>query len=195
MSSYRVYEGYINEYLDKASQHLNESSLMNGPHKTVNVNIAEEFLNKAASGLADLQNMMVIVPTNEKQYISKQIASMTNRYKEIQGQIGETKNRQILVGNRSKNEGEIASTENINQTIASLQESEQIGKGILSSLGSQKEKLLSTHNNLHGIEISVDDSTEVVNRMGKTQNCNMIVMWSVVALLVLAILLVIVLSF
>ncbi|GFZ05447.1 vesicle transport v-SNARE family protein [Actinidia rufa] len=89
------------------------------------------------------------------------------------------------------------STERLNQSSDRIKESrrtmletEDLGISILHDLHQQRETLLHSHKKLHGVDDAIDKSKKVLTSMSRRMSSNKLIVGSIIAALVLAIILV-----
>ncbi|XP_057493068.1 vesicle transport v-SNARE 12 [Actinidia eriantha] len=89
------------------------------------------------------------------------------------------------------------STERLNQSSDRIKESrrtmletEDLGVSILQDLHQQRETLLHSHKKLHGVDDAIDKSKKVLTSMSRRMSRNKLIVGSIIAALVLAIILV-----
>ena len=187
MKSFEFYESHSQSCIDSAMSKLNSSSEFAGQQKLDKINEAQDYLLKAQEGIAELQNGIILLPTNERTASQRRLQLLQNRVKEIEDLISNAKQRQRLLGHSQDLKTNAAADESMRQTINSLSEGTEIGKGILASLSTHREKLVNAHSNLNQMSTSVGSSTTIVNRMESVQRNNKIIMWIVIILLIGAI--------
>ena len=187
MKSFEFYESHSQSCIDSAMSKLNSSSEFAGQQKLDKINEAQDHLLQAQEGIAELQNGIILLPTNERTTSQRRLQLLQNRVKEIEDLISNAKQRQRLLGHYQDLKTNVAADESMRQTINSLSEGTVIGKGILASLSTHREKLMNAHSNLNQMSTSVGSSTTIVNRMESVQRNNKIIMWIVIILLIGAI--------
>ena len=187
MKSFEFYESHSQSCIDSAMSKLNSSSEFAGQQKLDKINEAQDHLLQAQEGIAELQNGIILLPTNERTTSQRRLQLLQNRVKEIEDLISNAKQRQRLLGHYQDLKTNVAADESMRQTINSLSEGTEIGKGILASLSTHREKLMNAHSNLNQMSTSVGSSTTIVNRMESVQRNNKIIMWIVIILLIGAI--------
>ncbi|GFY88478.1 vesicle transport v-SNARE family protein [Actinidia rufa] len=94
------------------------------------------------------------------------------------------------------------STERLNQSSDRIKESrrtmletEDLGVSILQDLHQQRETLLHSHKKLHGVDDAIDKSKKVLTSMSRRMSRNKLIVGSIIAALVLAIILVLYFKF
>ncbi|PSS28762.1 Vesicle transport v-SNARE like [Actinidia chinensis var. chinensis] len=94
------------------------------------------------------------------------------------------------------------STERLNQSSDRIKESrrtmletEDLGVSILQDLHQQRETLLHSHKKLHGVDDAIDKSKKVLTSMSRRMSRNKLIVGSIIAALVLAIVLVLYFKF
>jgi len=187
MKSFEFYESHSQSCIDSAMSKLNSSSEFAGQQKLDKIKEAQDYLLQAQEGIAELQNGIILLPTNERTASQRRLQLLQNRVKEIEDLISNAKQRQRLLGHSQDLKTNAAADESMRQTINSLSEGTEIGKGILASLSTHREKLVNAHSNLNQMSTSVGSSTTIVNRMESVQRNNKIIMWIVIILLIGAI--------
>ena len=194
-SSYEFYENQIQDLINESMTKINLSSEKNGIQKENLINEAKELILNAKSGLNDLQNQYILLSTNEKSSANRRFLLFKTRISEIELLIENNFNRQKLFGNNNDINLNNEINRSLNDTNSTLNEATEVGKGILNSLSSQREKLLNAQNNLNEMGSSVSDTSKIVDKMETTQKKNLLIMWSVIILLIIIILFIIYLNF
>ncbi|KAE9453957.1 hypothetical protein RHGRI_034562 [Rhododendron griersonianum] len=89
------------------------------------------------------------------------------------------------------------STERLNQSSDRIMESrrtmletEEVGVSILQDLHHQRDSLLHSHKKLHGVDDAIDKSKKILTAMSRRMSRNKLIVGSVIAALVLAIILI-----
>ncbi|KAI8528524.1 hypothetical protein RHMOL_Rhmol12G0155000 [Rhododendron molle] len=89
------------------------------------------------------------------------------------------------------------STERLNQSSDRIMESrrtmletEELGVSILEDLHHQRDSLLHSHKKLHGVDDAIDKSKKILTAMSRRMSRNKLIVGSVIAALVLAIILI-----
>ena len=193
--SLEFYESHIQTSIDYAQNKINLSFEVFGQQKLELIEESEKEIKNAKIGLTELTNQIILLNTNERIIIQRKLQLFQSRINEIEQLILNNKSRSKLFGQNIDVKSSITIDESIKNTVNSLNETNDIGKGILSTLDDQKKKLLNAHGNLLNMGESVQTTTSIVNKMEKTQKSNKIIMYSIICLLIFAILFIIYLSF
>ncbi|GMI67386.1 vesicle transport V-snare 13 [Hibiscus trionum] len=82
------------------------------------------------------------------------------------------------------------STERIKESKRTVLETEELGVSILQDLHQQRQSLLHAHSTLHEADDNISRSKRLLTTMSRRMNRNKIIIWSVIGVLVIAILLV-----
>ena len=189
-STFEFYKTTIQSSLNEAN------SLLNSPQfnqSNLSIQDVQQRINQAKAALIELNNVVVLLSANEQAEAKRQISHFRSQIHQIQEQLqtqanySYSQNRQELL--RGSYDLQNVATDDHNIAVASqnFNETIDIGKNILSNLGSQKEKLLDTMNKTDMINGSVGSSSRLVAKMMKIQKQNKYIMWAVVILLVMGI--------
>ncbi|KAH0795323.1 Vesicle transport v-SNARE protein [Histomonas meleagridis] len=185
--SFDFYEGHVQSCLEEARNLINSSQIKDNPR---NIELARTKLDNAKSASEELQREIFLLPTNDR-------ASAQRRYQQLKEQIASIEdsfqsliNRQQLLGNNYDLHKAASVDYSLSKAAQYGEESIEIGKGVLSNLSQQREKLLHGMENVDAIRNSVHNSSSIVNGMHAIQRQNKMIMWGIVVLLVLAILLI-----
>ncbi|PSR88431.1 Vesicle transport v-SNARE like [Actinidia chinensis var. chinensis] len=82
------------------------------------------------------------------------------------------------------------SSDRIKESRRTMLEIEDLGISILQDLHQQRETLLHSHKKLHGVDDAIDKSKKVLTSMSRRMSSNKLIVGSIIAALVLAIILV-----
>lgn len=82
------------------------------------------------------------------------------------------------------------SSDRITESRRTVLETEELGVSILQDLHQQRETLLHSHNKLHGVDDAIDKSKKILTSMSRRMSRNKLVVGSIIAALVLAIILI-----
>jgi len=82
------------------------------------------------------------------------------------------------------------SSDRITESRRTMLETEELGVSILQDLHQQRETLLHSHNKLHGVDDAIDKSKKILTSMSRRMSRNKLVVGSIIAALVLAIILI-----
>ncbi|XAR65223.1 hypothetical protein NMG60_11009269 [Bertholletia excelsa] len=82
------------------------------------------------------------------------------------------------------------SSERIKESQRTMLETEELGVSILQDLHQQRETLLHSHNKLHGVDDAIDKSKKILTAMSRRMSRNKLIVGSIIAVLVLAIILI-----
>jgi vesicle transport through interaction with t-SNAREs protein 1 len=82
------------------------------------------------------------------------------------------------------------SSDRITESRRTMLETEEVGVSILQDLHQQRETLLHSHNKLHGVDDAIDKSKKILTSMSRRMSRNKLVVGSIIAALVLAIILI-----
>lgn len=82
------------------------------------------------------------------------------------------------------------SSDRITESRRTMLETEELGVSILQDLHQQRETLLHSHNKLHGVDDAIDISKKILTSMSRRMSRNKLVVGSIIAALVLAIILI-----
>ncbi|KAH7857850.1 hypothetical protein Vadar_017113 [Vaccinium darrowii] len=82
------------------------------------------------------------------------------------------------------------SSDRITESRRTVLETEELGVSILQDLHQQRETLLHSHNKLHGVDDAIDKSKRILTSMSRRMSRNKLVVGSIIAALVLAIILI-----
>ncbi|EAY14985.1 Vesicle transport v-SNARE protein [Trichomonas vaginalis G3] len=160
--------------------------------------VIEDMLNKisgAKDALTELENEIILVTTNEKYEYQKLVQNYKTEISNLEDKLKTTQKRVALLANAKVTDRERQAAVSLNETQAVMSQTVDIGNGILTSLRDQRTKLLNTHQHVHEIDATVDDTGNIVSRMFKRQNKNKLITYGVVGLLILGILLILYLKF
>lgn len=182
-SSFEFYKTTIQTCLDEASSLINEASVNHSQQKLQD---ARQKVDQAKAATDELKREIFLLPTNDKAEAQRQFQKFVEQINRIENSFNSI-NRQELIGGSydlrraaSDDHNLAIASQNFNDTI-------EIGHGILTNLGNQKDKLIGTMSKTDQINTSVGSTSRLVGKMMKTQRQNKLIMWAVVALLVIAI--------
>lgn len=82
------------------------------------------------------------------------------------------------------------SSDRITESRRTMLETEDLGVSILQDLHQQRETLLHSHNKLHGVDDAIDKSKKILTAMSRRMSRNKLIIGSIIAALVLAIILI-----
>lgn len=82
------------------------------------------------------------------------------------------------------------SSDRITESRRTMLETEDLGVSILQDLHQQRETLLHSHNKLHGVDDAIDKSKKILTAMSRRMSRNKLIVGSIIAALVLAIILI-----
>ena len=191
------YESLAQQSLEQANSLINESSSHTGQTKIDMLNEAMRKSEETQNYLGEMQNLMILLPTNEKVQVQRRVQLLTTRIKEVEGRIETNKQRVKLLSNVSLdplNNSE-SQTESLSRTQNAIGSACEIGTGILSSLRDQHDKLSNAMNNAKGVIASVANSATHVSNMERVARQNKIIVYTVIGLLVAGILLLLYIKF
>lgn len=182
-SSFEFYKSTIQTCIDEANSLLNAGQMNYSPQK---LQEARQKVEQAKAAIDELKREIYLLPTNDKAEAQRQFQKFMEQISRLEEGFN-SYNRQELIG--GSYDLRRAATDDQNLAIASqnFNDTIEIGHGILSNLGNQKETLLGTMNKTDQINSSVGSTSRLVGKMMKTQRQNKLIMWAVVALLVIAI--------
>ena len=195
--TFEYYESLAQQSLEQANTLINESTSQTGQMKIDMLNQALRKSEETSNHLGEMQNLMILLPTNEKAQAQRRVQLLTTRIKEVEGRIETNKQRVKLLSNISLdplNNSE-SQTESLSRTQNAIGSACEIGTGILSTLKDQHDKLSNAMSNAKGVIASVANTATHVTNMERVARQNKIIIYTVIGLLVVGILLLLYLKF
>lgn len=182
-SSFDFYKSTIQTCIDEANSLINEASMNYSPQI---LQEARQKVDQAKAAVDELKREIFLLPTNDKAEAQRQFQKFLEQISRLEDNFNSF-NRQELIGGGYDLRCAAADDHNIAVASQNFHDTIEIGHGILTNLGNQKETLLGTMNKTDQINSSVGSTSRLVGKMMKTQRQNKLIMWAVVALLILAI--------
>ena len=185
--SFEFYEGHVQTCLEEARNLINSSQIKDNPK---NLELARTKLDNAKSASEELQREIFLLPTNDRAFAQRRYQQLKEQISSIEDSIQSIINRQQLLGTNYDLRKAASVDYSLSKAAQYGEESIEIGKGVLSNLSQQREKLLHGMENVDAIRTSVHNSSNIVRGMERTQRQNKMIMWGIVALLVLVMILI-----
>ena len=183
------YESLVQQTMEQANSLINNSSAETDQKKMDMLNLAQSKIEDCYSQLGEMKNLMIILPPNEKVQAQRRVQLIDTRIKELQGRIETGKQRAKLFSNISLdplNNSE-SQAESLARTQGAIGTSNEIGKGILSTLKGQHQKLENAKMNADQIKMSVANTASHVSNMEKIARQNKMIVYLIIGLLIIGI--------
>ena len=191
------YESLAQDAIDQANSIINDASSQTGQSKIDMLTLAKQTIDDSSNFLREMQNLLILLPTNEKAQAQRRIKLLSTRIKELEGRIETDKQRTKLFSNVSLDPiiNSESQTESLSRTQNAIGSANQIGAGILSTLKSQHSVLKNAKMNADAIKSSVASTATRVRNMEKVAKQNKIIIFTIIGLLIVGIILLLYLKF
>ena len=193
MQTINFLESRVEQALNTAEECIKNLNAVTEQKNNNLVEQAQENLNDAQLSLDEIKKASIIISAQDANQVNKRYSELRDRFDLITSYFQQAQNRNQLFQGSSNVDHSI--DDHLNSSLQFTQEANQYGVQILDNLGRQREKLFNTNNNLDEITTSVDETGGIVRKMKSIQTRKKILTWFAVVLLILAIILLLYLTF
>ncbi|PSS07938.1 Vesicle transport v-SNARE like [Actinidia chinensis var. chinensis] len=212
----QVFEGYERQYCELSanlSRKCTSAGLLDGEQKKQKITEIKTGLDDAEALIHKMDLEARSLPSNAKAMLLAKLreykTDLNNLKSEVKRITSANTNqsaRDELLGSgmadammvSSDQRGRLLmSTERLNQSSERVKESrrtmletEELGVSILQDLHQQRQSLLHAHNTLHGVDDNIGRSKKILTNMSRRMNRNKLIIGSIIAVLVVAIILI-----
>lgn len=185
MFNAEYYEGYIRQYLGDAS------SIIAADTDGSTLNNAIQLIDHAQSAITEVNTSLMLTTPEQKRF-----SELEQNVKNLRTLVDEKYQKiKLMSGSVQGMAPNIAAETSVRNARGHIEEANQVAFGIIDSLGKQRAILNNSMSNLNETSMSVDNTSRVLGRMAKTQKKNKMIMYGIVVLLVVAIIVLIYISF
>ena len=194
--SFDYYEGIVQKGIDDATALVNQSTAESGQKKLETLILATKKIEESSRHFSELQNVIILLPTNERATAQRKVQLFDTRIKEIEGRIEANKQRAKLLSNASlEAKNKVTDEESLEQAQNAMGSAYEIGTGILSQLKQQHNTLSNAKSNTDKLSSSVSDTAKHVSNMERIAKQNKLIIYAIIGLLIAGILLLLYLKF
>ncbi|XP_057514856.1 vesicle transport v-SNARE 13-like [Actinidia eriantha] len=212
----QVIEGYERQYCELSanlSRKCTSAGLLDGEQKKQKITEIKTGLDDAEALIRKMDLEARSLPSNAKAMLlgklreyKTDLNNLKSEVKRITSANANQSARDELLGSgmadammvSSDQRGRLLmSTERLNQSSERVKESrrtmletEELGVSILQDLHQQRQSLLHAHNTLHGVDDNIGRSKKILTNMSRRMNQNKLIIGSIIAVLVVAIILI-----
>ncbi|CAH9096704.1 unnamed protein product [Cuscuta epithymum] len=209
-----VFEGYERQYCELSvnlSKKCNSASFLpvGDPKKqhiselTVGLDEADGLIRKMDLEARSLQPSLKAALLAKLREYKSDLNKLKREVKKLTSSSFDQTAHEVLLesdvadGSSNQRERLAMSTERLNQSSGRIMESrrlaletEELGVSILEDLHQQRETLLHSHNQLHGVDEAIDKSKKLLTSMSRRISRNKMIVGAVIAALVVAIIII-----
>ena len=195
--NFEYYENLVQDSIEQSNNLVNQSTALTGQAKIDILNQALVKVDESKNLMGEMQNSLIFLSTNERSSAQRKMQLFNTRIKEIEGRIETNKQKAKLFSNANMNPlvNQESPSESLSKTQNAIGSACEIGKGIISTLRDQHDKLMNAKTNADAIKASVANTATHVSRMERVAKQNKLIVYIVIGLLVIAILLLLYIKF